>query len=338
MLKVKEGQYVTCEGYKEIYKVSMVLSTGNEPVYILSVDYVGNISYANKPHWVSYEHCKLYANTQDDYITKLNMLEYLEQNLKVPVENLALTGVMLGNVVQRASDTNSAFYVVEDIRICDAAVKVSVIDSAKLGPIIECFLDNNLFKKAFNTLEEYRESLKTTPDPIADYKGTRKDILEASNTFLGIERENANKSIVIEEHPEGRTCFTVDALEILPEYQIKQSIKPTQEVNIMNTSTQGMSACNTAVRTVVSVVLLDPSKGIEDVDSIVKDCGQHVMSGSQQELIQEILMDPKLSISDAIVAHNKDRALITDLDILSRTGNKVALQPIKISQLLWSIK
>lgn len=90
-------------------------------------------------------------------------------------------------------------------------------------------------------------------------------------------------------------------------------------------------------RSVVRVHLVDEDKGLDVSKALVKDFGTHIMEGSQEELIQEILMDGDANVQSAIRAHNAVRAKEVDLDIRHRTGNEVKLQEVKLRDLTWKV-
>lgn len=103
-----------------------------------------------------------------------------------------------------------------------------------------------------------------------------------------------------------------------------QAIKSEGTVAMANTS-----------RSIVKVVLIDEDAGLDPSKALVKDFGEHVLEGSQEDLKMQIVMSN--NIESVLRAHNEMRAKETDLDIRQRTGNEVKLQPRKLHELTWKI-
>lgn len=330
MSEVKEGQYVTVRGYAGYFIAESVLGfTDNKPVLIRSVDHTGEIS-TEISRWVDHSDCTLYAHSRDGYISKREM----ESEGVKPQKSHEL----IGKVVKIFGHDRP--YLIESYNPASHKLIGKMVKSSGSLSSFPSATRESYCTAVADSLEIYRESLK--PDPVeapvvtpAVPEKTHTPRFTQSEALVGYEIPKG----ILKKSEDLPTAF-MEATQIclgierpyrtaIIQESTDSSIKSNQEGNIMNSS---------ANRSVVSVVLLDPSKGIEDADSIVKDCGQHVMSGGQQNLVQEILMDPKLDILGAIAAHNKVRAGIVNLDIMERTGNKVFLQPVKINDLQWSIK
>lgn len=105
---------------------------------------------------------------------------------------------------------------------------------------------------------------------------------------------------------------------------------------VSSEGTAAMSAPKTN-RRVVRVHLVDEDAGLDVSKALVKDFGTFILEGSEQELIQEILMDTDQNVESALRAHNAVRAKEIDLDIRQRTGNEVKLQAIKLKDLSWKV-
>lgn len=104
------------------------------------------------------------------------------------------------------------------------------------------------------------------------------------------------------------------------------------------TSSEGTATMADKVsRSVVRVHLVDEDKGLDVSKALVADFGTHIMEGSREELIQEILMDADANVQSKIRAHNAVRAKEVDLDIRQRTGNEVKLQEVKLKDLTWKV-
>lgn len=97
----------------------------------------------------------------------------------------------------------------------------------------------------------------------------------------------------------------------------------------------GISTMANTQRSIVKVVLIDQDAGLDPSKAMVKDFGQHVLQGTQEDLKMELVMNNNME--SILNAHNIVRSKEIDLDILGRTGNEVKLLPRKLGELTWKI-
>lgn len=91
-------------------------------------------------------------------------------------------------------------------------------------------------------------------------------------------------------------------------------------------------------RKIVTVSLIDNDPALDVSLSVVASFEGIVTEDSNEQLFQEILMNPEFDISGKIKDHNEKRTKQTDLAIKKSTGNSVTLEPIKLKQLTWIVK
>lgn len=93
-------------------------------------------------------------------------------------------------------------------------------------------------------------------------------------------------------------------------------------------------------KTIANVTLIDPTAGILPEDSIIHSFGEFVYDGNTSNLQLTIATDAihSTKLREALTAHNKKRAGTINLDILNRTGNKVMLEPLRITEVEWVIR
>lgn len=106
---------------------------------------------------------------------------------------------------------------------------------------------------------------------------------------------------------------------------------------IQTQGNQTMSQVNTSRRS-VSVTLIDRDVNLEGKEAIVLDLGQQISEGDQNELIQELIMDPANKVAEALKSHNDKRSNVVNREVLNRTGNKVKLEPVKMRDLTWDVR
>lgn len=97
----------------------------------------------------------------------------------------------------------------------------------------------------------------------------------------------------------------------------------------------GINTMANTARSIVHVVLIDQDAGLDPSKAMVKDFGQHILQGSQDDLKMELVMNNNME--SILNAHNIVRSKEIDLDILGRTGNEVKLLPRKLGELTWKI-
>lgn len=98
---------------------------------------------------------------------------------------------------------------------------------------------------------------------------------------------------------------------------------------------EGNTTMANTARSIVKVVLIDQDAGLDPSKALVKDFGEHVLEGPQEDLKMEIVMGANME--SILRAHNEMRAKEVDLDIRQRTGNEVKLTPRKLGELTWKI-
>ncbi|AHK11926.1 hypothetical protein CHOED_066 [Vibrio phage CHOED] len=102
-----------------------------------------------------------------------------------------------------------------------------------------------------------------------------------------------------------------------------------------NSNQEGTAIMANTTRSIVKVVLIDQDAGLEPSKALVKDFGEHVLEGSQEDLKMQIVMSNNME--SLLRAHNEMRGKEIDLDIRQRTGNEVKLAPRKLHELTWKI-
>ncbi len=88
-------------------------------------------------------------------------------------------------------------------------------------------------------------------------------------------------------------------------------------------------------RKVVEVQLFDDAKGLPVQDSLVVKFENVLTEDDNDTTIREVIMNN--DIKKVLVAHNMKRAKVINQDILERTGNSVALQPVLLKDLRWKV-
>lgn len=88
-------------------------------------------------------------------------------------------------------------------------------------------------------------------------------------------------------------------------------------------------------RKVVEVQLFDDAKGLPVQDSLVAKFENVLTEDDNDTTIREVIMNN--DIKKVLVAHNMKRAKVINQDILERTGNSVALQPVLLKDLRWKV-
>lgn len=153
-------------------------------------------------------------------------------------------------------------------------------------------------------------------------------------------------STSLEQYMKAAKCETQLSAAVFPDVPTAYSDAPvspksfTPEPIAQPIQTQGnqtMSQVNTSRRS-VSVTLIDRDVNLEGKDAIVLDLGQQISEGDQNELIQELIMDPANKVAEALKAHNDNRASVVNREVLNRTGNKVKLEPVKMRDLTWDVR
>lgn len=102
-----------------------------------------------------------------------------------------------------------------------------------------------------------------------------------------------------------------------------------------NSNQEGNTIMANVARSIVKVVLIDADAGLDAAKALVKDFGQHVLEGSQEDLKMEIVMGNNME--SILRAHNEMRAKELDLAIRSQSGQEVKLLPRKLGELTWKI-
>lgn len=120
-----------------------------------------------------------------------------------------------------------------------------------------------------------------------------------------------------------------------PSVACPHNAEPCTGEAINSNQEAGTSAMSNTARSIVHVVLIDQDAGLDPTKALVKDFGQHVLQGSQEDLKMELVMNNNME--SILNAHNIVRSKEIDLDILNRTGNEVKLLPRKLGELTWKI-
>lgn len=138
---------------------------------------------------------------------------------------------------------------------------------------------------------------------------------------------NAKKELAkdVKESKLGTPRATLEAVNFVHDFKQNDFSITKEEVN-MNVQTQ---------RKTVDVQLFDDSKGLPVQDSLVAEFKGVVTEDDNNTTIREVIMNN--DIKTVLTKHNAKRAKVTDLDILARTGNSVALQPVLLKQLRWNV-
>lgn len=85
-------------------------------------------------------------------------------------------------------------------------------------------------------------------------------------------------------------------------------------------------------KSIATVILMDTHADVPESQSVVAKYADVVHTGSQEELINQILMDE--DVKGAIKTHNDSvRSKVINQTTLERTGNEVKLRDVKFKEL-----
>ena len=138
---------------------------------------------------------------------------------------------------------------------------------------------------------------------------------------IGVESQNIKADLRVCH--EAQTYMQAAADQILALNEVGEPVYQNQEGNDMS-------------RRTVTVQLIDPDKGLDVAEALVKDFGLVVTEDDDATTIQDLILEH--DVAGAIADHNKKRAGLVNLDIKNRTGNEVKLDPVKLKQLKFIIK
>jgi hypothetical protein len=126
---------------------------------------------------------------------------------------------------------------------------------------------------------------------------------------------------------EPKVQLNQDELDVDLQVEVKPSITeiPVDAFIETNSGEKSMS------RRIVDIQFVDADKGLDAKESVVLVIKDVATDKSDQATILEAVANGDVLM--ALADHNKKRAQIMDKDILNRTGKKVMLQPIELSDL-----
>ena len=88
---------------------------------------------------------------------------------------------------------------------------------------------------------------------------------------------------------------------------------------------------------IATVVLIDDHQDVAESSSVVAKYEDICYTGSEQDLIQYILLE--CDVKDKIAVYNAEvRTKTVNKTTLERTGNEVKLQPVKFKDLVIQVK
>lgn len=143
----------------------------------------------------------------------------------------------------------------------------------------------------------------------------------------------ATKSIVRILPKDIDTDVKESTLDGIVQITITCSIDTNNFMNSFLTTKEDIDMSNQ--RKVVEVQLFDDAKGLPVQDSLVAKFDNVLTEDDNDTTIREVIMNN--DIKKVLAAHNVKRSKVINQDILERTGNSVALQPILLKDLRWKV-